>query len=41
MKYEMKLQPGPFAKIKDGSKVIESRLFDEERQEINIGDTIT
>lgn len=41
MNHEMKLQPGPFSRIKDGSKVIESRLFDEKRQQIKIGDTIT
>ena len=36
----MKLHPGPFAKIKDGSKTIELRLYDEKRQCISVGDTI-
>ena len=36
----MKLHPGPFAKIKDGSKTIELRLYDEKRQRISVGDTI-
>lgn len=36
----MKLHPEPFAKIKDGSKTIELRLYDEKRQRISVGDTI-
>ena len=36
----MKLHPGPFSKIKDGSKTIELRLYDEKRQRISVGDTI-
>ncbi len=36
----MKLQPHPFDKIKEGSKTIEVRLFDEKRREIKLGDTI-
>ncbi len=36
----MKLAAGPFGKIVCGGKVIESRLFDEKRQQISIGDTI-
>jgi ASC-1-like (ASCH) protein len=36
----MKLQPESFGKIKNGSKTIELRLFDEKRQMINIGDVI-
>lgn len=36
----MKLHPGPFAKIKDGSKTIELRLYDEKRKRISVGDTI-
>jgi ASC-1-like (ASCH) protein len=36
----MKLHPGPFAKIKDGSKTIELRLYDEKRRRISVGDTI-
>lgn len=36
----MKLHPGSFSKIKDGSKTIELRLYDEKRQRISVGDTI-
>ena len=36
----MKLHPEPFAKIRDGSKTIELRLYDEKRQRISVGDTI-
>jgi ASC-1-like (ASCH) protein len=38
--HTMKLSRGPFDKIASGQKVIESRLFDEKRQQINIGDII-
>lgn len=37
---EMKLHPGPFAKIKSGAKTIELRLYDEKRQKIKEGDVI-
>ncbi|MFA4954435.1 MAG: ASCH domain-containing protein [Patescibacteria group bacterium] len=37
----MKLQPGPFAAIKAGTKSIESRLYDEKRQRLQLGDEIT
>ena len=40
MTHFMQLQPAPFEMIKDGSKTIELRLFDEKRQKIQIGDTI-
>lgn len=36
----MKLAPEPFGKIVRGEKVIESRLYDEKRQKISVGDTI-
>jgi ASC-1-like (ASCH) protein len=36
----MKLAKEPFDKIVSGQKVIESRLFDEKRRLINIGDEI-
>ena len=39
-KQYMKLATEPFNKIASGQKVIESRLYDEKRQHINIGDTI-
>jgi ASC-1-like (ASCH) protein len=38
--HQMKLSKIPFAKIVAGTKVIESRLFDDKRKLINIGDII-
>lgn len=38
--HEMKLQPALFVAIKIGSKIIESRLFDEKRQLIQLGDQV-
>jgi ASC-1-like (ASCH) protein len=38
--HEMKLQPAPFEAVKNGSKIIESRLFDEKRQLIQLGDQV-
>ena len=40
MKHEMKLHNGPFEKIKNGTKTVEFRLYDEKRQKIKIGDKI-
>ena len=40
MQHQMKLATEPFNKIVSGKKVIESRLYDEKRQQINIGDII-
>lgn len=40
MIHKMKLGEEPFMKIKNGEKVIESRLFDEKRSAISIGDEI-
>ena len=40
MKHEMGLQSKYFDYIKNGTKRIELRLFDEKRQKIKIGDTI-
>lgn len=40
MRHQMQLQPNPFFKTKNGSKVIEQRLNDEKRQLIKIGDEI-
>ena len=37
----MRLHKEPFELIKNGSKTIELRLYDEKRQMINLGDTIT
>lgn len=36
----MKLQSIPFGAVKIGNKIIESRLFDEKRQLIQLGDQI-
>jgi ASC-1-like (ASCH) protein len=38
--HQMKLAKEPFDKIASGEKIIESRLFDEKRQLINVGDEI-
>ncbi len=38
--HQMKLAPEPFNNIASGKKVIESRLFDEKRKQIIIGDRI-
>ena len=38
--HEMNLQPKYFDFIKDGTKRIELRLFDEKRQQIQLGDII-
>lgn len=38
--HKMKLTPGPFEKIASGKKIIESRLYDEKRQQIVLGDQI-
>jgi len=38
--HEMRLHPGPFAQTQAGTQVIESRLNDEKRQEIKVGDHI-
>ena len=40
MTHSMQLQPAPFEMIRDGTKTIELRLFDEKRKKIRIGDTI-
>lgn len=40
MKHEMNLNRKPFESIKNGSKTIELRLYDEKRQKLNIGDEI-
>ena len=36
----MKLNESPFERIKDGTKTIEFRLYDEKRRQIKIGDQI-
>ena len=40
MIYKMNLQDGPFESIKNGTKTIEMRLYDEKRRKINVGDII-
>ena len=40
MLHHLKLATVPFNAIMDGSKTIESRLFDEKRQKIAVGDEI-
>lgn len=41
MTHSMQLQPSPFEMIRNGTKTIELRLFDEKRRKIQIGDTIS
>ena len=40
MLHKMKLKESPFNRIKDGTKTIEFRLYDEKRRLVNIGDKI-
>ena len=40
MLHKMKLQENPFERIKNGTKTVEFRLYDEKRQTIQIGDEI-
>lgn len=40
MEYTMRLTAAPFDKLRNGSKRIELRLYDEKRKKIKIGDTI-
>lgn len=40
MLHEMKLNESPFERIKNETKTIEFRLFDEKRSQIKIGDKI-
>jgi ASC-1-like (ASCH) protein len=37
----MNLNPTAFEKVKSGNKTIETRLYDEKRRLINIGDVVT
>lgn len=36
----MHLHPNPYRKIKEGSQQIETRIYDEKRRQLKIGDTI-
>ena len=40
MIHKMKLNESPFERIKNGTKTIEFRLYDEKRKQIEIGDKI-
>ena len=40
MEHKMKLLERPFNEIKDGTKEVEFRLFDDKRKQIKINDTI-
>lgn len=40
MLHKMKLKESPFERIKNGTKTVEFRLYDEKRKQINIGDKI-
>lgn len=40
MIHKMKLQNDPFIKIKNKTKTIEMRVYDEKRRKINVGDLI-
>lgn len=40
MKHKMRLHNGPFEKIKNKTKTVELRLYDEKRKLINVGDII-
>ena len=40
MQHRMKLSEAPFKKIASGAKVIESRLYDDKRKIISLGDEI-
>ena len=40
MKHNMRLAQNPFMKIKGSNKIIEARIFDKKRRDINVGDFI-
>lgn len=40
MLHKMKLKESPFERIKNGTKTVEFRLYDDKRKQINIGDKI-
>lgn len=40
MKHELRLNNGPFTKIKAGTKTVELRLYDEKRKNIKVNDRI-
>ena len=40
MRHTMKLKEDPFERMKNGTKTIEFRLYDEKRRKIKVGDEI-
>ena len=40
MLHKMKLNESPFERIKNGTKTVEFRLYDEKRQQVKVGDKI-
>lgn len=40
MIHKMKLKEGPFERIRNGTKTVEFRLYDEKRKQVKIGDKI-
>ena len=40
MEHSMKLLESPYERISSGKKTIEIRIYDEKRQELNVGDII-
>ena len=40
MLHKMKLKENPFEEIKNGTKTMEFRLYDEKRQKVKVGDQI-
>lgn len=40
MIHKMKLNESPFDKIKNGTKTVEFRLYDDKRKQIKVGDNI-
>ena len=40
MLHKMKLKESPFERIKNGTKTVEFRLYDEKRQQVKVGDQI-
>ncbi len=40
MKHILRMHPRPFQNIKNGTKIIEIRLYDEKRQKIQLGDIL-
>ncbi|MFA7169348.1 MAG: ASCH domain-containing protein [Candidatus Paceibacterota bacterium] len=40
MLHQMRLQPEPFERMKNGDKVLELRIYDEKRRKVGVGDEI-